>query len=589
MNGISKILIVFTSLCLSSIVGFAQKSQNLSFELKNYSTSLPKYWFVGGKGFSYLLDSIEKHAGKYSLKMEKTADLNGDFGVYTGTLPIETYAGKSVEYRGWIKTKGVKNGYAGLWLRVDGENGATLGFDNMEDRGLKGDNNWTQVSIKMDVNKDAKNINFGGLFPGEGTVWFDDLELYINGEKFVDIVEAAPKTSLSPSELAALKKYSYPLRTYEPDNGDTKDLKPLDKLIGSSKVVALGEVTHGSSEIFKMKNRIIQYLAVNKGFDMFSMEANMPESYKLNDYTVRGEGDPKKLIAGMYFWTWQTDEVLNMVEWMRRFNQPKQRITFTGFDMQFYAGAVNEILNAFKENKEIKDKIDSLKNQLDVVRSNAQKNSGMIVVDASAKKEINCMISFLKNSVEISSFKTAEKAWLQQNIVIIEQYLAMNNYSWRDECMADNFMWIKEQNPQSKFVIWAHNAHIMETNQMQGDHLAQKLKDDYVTFGFSFYDGSYTAVGKKGLTSYDAVKAYPGTLEYLLEQVQEPMFILDLKKAKSDKHKDIEWLLGKLEYRRTGAGGGNPIEFSEGKISEDFDYLIFIKTSSPSTLLPANR
>ncbi|ULT27286.1 erythromycin esterase family protein [Sphingobacterium sp. E70] len=201
----------------------------------------------------------------------------------------------------------------------------------------------------------------------------------------------------------------------------------------------------------------------------------------------------------MYFWTWQTDEVLNMVEWMRRFNQPKQRITFTGFDMQFYAGAVNEILNAFKENKEIKDKIDSLKNQLDVVRSNAQKNSGMIVVDASAKKEINGMISFLKNSVEISSFKTAEKAWLQQNIVIIEQYLAMNNYSWRDECMADNFMWIKEQNPQSKFVIWAHNAHIMETNQMQGDHLAQKLKDDYVTFGFSFYDGSYTAVGKKAL------------------------------------------------------------------------------------------
>ncbi|RKE52297.1 erythromycin esterase family protein [Sphingobacterium detergens] len=589
MNGISKILIAFTSLCLSSIVGFAQKSQNLSFELKNYNTSLPKYWIVGGKGFSYLLDSVENHAGKYSLKMEKTGDLNGDFGVYTGTLPIETYAGKSVEYRGWVKTKGVKNGYAGLWLRVDGENGATLGFDNMEDRGLKGDNNWTQVSIKMDVNKDAKNIIFGGLFPGEGTVWFDDLELYINGEKFVDIVEAAPKTSLSPSELAALKKYSYPLRTYEPDSGDTKDLKPLDKLIGSSKVVALGEVTHGSSEIFKMKNRIIQYLAVNKGFDLFSMEANMPESYKLNDYTVRGEGDPKKLIAGMYFWTWQTDEVLNMVEWMRRFNQPKQRITFTGFDMQFYAGAVNEILNAFKENKEIKDKIDSLKNQLDVVRSNAQKNSGMIVVDASAKKEINDMISFLKNSVEISSFKTAEKAWLQQNIVIIEQYLAMNNYSWRDECMADNFMWIKEQNPQSKFVIWAHNAHIMETNQMQGDRLAQKLKDDYVTFGFSFYDGSYTAVGKKGLTSYDAVKAYPGTLEYLLEQVQEPMFILDLKKAKSDKHKDIEWLLGKLEYRRTGAGGGNPIEFSEGKISEDFDYLIFIKTSSPSTLLPANR
>jgi erythromycin esterase len=54
----------------------------------------------------------------------------------------------------------------------------------MNDRGLKGNNEWTQVSIKMNVSKDARNINFGGLFPGEGTAWFDDLELYVEGKKF---------------------------------------------------------------------------------------------------------------------------------------------------------------------------------------------------------------------------------------------------------------------------------------------------------------------------------------------------------------------------------------------------------------------
>jgi hypothetical protein len=37
----------------------------------------------------------------------------------------------------------------------------------------------------------------------------------------------------------------------------------------------------------------------------------------------------------MYFWTWNTEEVLNMILWMREFNRSgKGRIEFTGFDMQ---------------------------------------------------------------------------------------------------------------------------------------------------------------------------------------------------------------------------------------------------------------
>jgi len=556
---------------------------NLDFESRNNNASLPRNWYIGGKGFKIELDSLEKHAGKVSLKMEILHNPNDEFGSFTSSLPTEFVAGKNVEYKGWIKTKNVKNGYAGLWFRIDGENAAILGFDNMSDRGLKGDNDWTQVSIKMDVDKDVKNINFGGLFPGEGSVWFDDLELYIDGEKFV---VPEPKASLTQREIAALKKYIYPLRTYEA-GGDTKDLKILDKLIGGSKVVALGEVTHGSSEIFKMKNRIIQYLAINNGFDIFSIEANMPEAYKVSDYVVRGEGDPAKLITGMLFWTWRTQEVLDMVEWMRKFNQPKQRIEFTGFDMQFYDGSVNELIHAFKGNKEVEDKIIGLKKNLDDIKARSQQNRNTISIDDNEKKSIDSLISSIKNSIETSP-RAINKDWLLQNITIIQQYLK-NDYLWRDKCMADNFLWIKDHNPESKFVIWAHNGHIMKTDQMMGAHLSQKLGDDYKTFGFAFFDGSYTAYGSKGLTSYDAIQAYPGTLEYLLEQLKEPIFILDLKKIKSENSKDTEWLTRQLEYRRVGSMGGMQNEFSARKVSDDFDYLIFIKTSSPSVLLPESQ
>jgi len=189
MNRFSKKLVVFTLLCLCSTVCIAQNSlDNLDFEVAR--DGLPAYWYAGNGGirngnFKVTLDSLEKHSGKVSLKMEMLGVRDEkNFGVLTGTLPIELVAGKTVEFKGWIKTKEVKNGYAGLWFRVDGENRAILGFDNMYDRGLTGTNDWTQVSIKMDVSKDVKNINFGGIFPGEGTVWFDDLELFIDGVKY---------------------------------------------------------------------------------------------------------------------------------------------------------------------------------------------------------------------------------------------------------------------------------------------------------------------------------------------------------------------------------------------------------------------
>ena len=580
-----RFFVFFAVICLYVCCtnGYEYDSMNLDFELKDDNPRLPKYWHTGDNSYRISLDSIEKHSGRFSLKMEKLNNRNEtSFGVFTGTLPIEIFAGKNVEYRGWIKTKDVKNGYAGLWLRVDGENMEVLGFDNMYDRGLTGDNEWTQVSIKIEISSEAININYGGVFPGEGVAWFDNLELYVNGEKFI---EPKLKVKLSREEKKALREYIYPLRTYEPDDGDSKDLDILKKLIGNSKVIALGEVSHGSSEIFKMENRIIQYLATNYGFNIFSIEGNMPEAYKLNDYIVRGEGDPKKLIAGMYFWTWRTEEVLNMVEWMHRFNQPKQRITFTGFDMQFYEGAVNELLDAFKENEDATNRIANLKKNLDKIKTRSQYNHGMPSVGENEMKEIDLILSFLQNSVET----IPNKDWLQQNIAIIQQYLENNISLWRDKCMADNFLWIKKHNPNSKFAIWAHNAHIQKTGQMMGSHLSQKLGDDYITFGFTFYDGSFTAAGSKGLTSYDAQQGYPGTLEYLLEQLKEPIFILDLKRLKSENNKDTEWITQRLAYRFVGSTGGDPNEFWGNKISDDFDYLIFIKTSTPSALFANPR
>jgi erythromycin esterase len=196
----------------------------------------------------------------------------------------------------------------------------------------------------------------------------------------------------------------------------------------------------------------------------------------------------------------------------------------------------------------------------------------------------------LRNRIETSYFDLTQKAWLLQCIVILEQYMTIDSGAWRDKFMAENIMWIAEQNPDSKTVLWAHNLHVTKIENVMGSHLAQKFGNDYISFGFTFSEGSYTANGSRGLGPYDAVTAYPGTLEYLLNQLNEPIFILDLKKIKSDNHKDTQWLMDYMPYREADELGDRKIpEFIIRKVVDDFDYLIFIKKSTPSAVFWLNN
>jgi erythromycin esterase-like protein len=130
------------------------------------------------------------------------------------------------------------------------------------------------------------------------------------------------------------QQHAIRLKTVEAGHG-FEDMEPLRAVVGSARIVALGEATHGTREFFQLKHRMIEFLATQMGFTIFSIEANMPEAYRLNDFVLNGNGDPRDLIKGMYFWTWNTEEVLDMVLWMREFNRSgKGRIEFTGFDMQ---------------------------------------------------------------------------------------------------------------------------------------------------------------------------------------------------------------------------------------------------------------
>jgi erythromycin esterase len=500
-----------------------------------------------------------------------------NFGVCTGIFPVDMVKGKEIVFTGKIRTLDVTGGYAGLWWRVDGKNG-TLGFDNMFNRGLIGTNDWKEVSIKMKVNEAAENINFGVLFTGRGTAWFDDLRITVDGEEFTD---TEPRTAEpTADELSWLRQRIYPLKTCDAGSSSDEDLQVILKLIGDARVVALGETTHGSSEIFRMKDRIIRYLAENAGFDIFSIEASMPESYRINGYIHEGAGDPVDLIKGMYFWTWRTQEVLDMVKWMKDYSGKGGMISFTGFDMQYYAGAIRELSEAFEGQAEVQNVISELGTALDSVNS-IRKKSRQAAIPGEIRKKIAVQSDLLRDFIQKSDLPEFEKSWLKQNLRITEQYMDVTS---RDRFMAENLLWIRSQNPDSKIIAWAHNGHIRKTGYSMGRYLSDSLRNDYVTIGFTFHKGKYTAVGKDGLTTYEAQESYPGTFEYFFNALGVPVFIIDLRDIKKQDQVYGRWLSDRLLFRSVGAMKTES-EFYDTDLTDDYDLIIFINESTSSRLL----
>jgi hypothetical protein len=185
-------LIIFT--CFLPLFPLtAQGIQNLNFEQLNVNKS-PLNWDLvfkegGASGYLVKLDSIIKQEGKYSLSItSKHGSTNRTFGSCAFKIPVD-FDGSTITLKGYMKTESVKDGYAGLWLRIVGEEGV-MKFNNMQNKNIKGTKDWKEYRIDFELPADATQIVFGGLLTGEGIAWFDNFQILIDGE---DISKAKRK------------------------------------------------------------------------------------------------------------------------------------------------------------------------------------------------------------------------------------------------------------------------------------------------------------------------------------------------------------------------------------------------------------
>ena len=135
---------------------------------------------------------------------------------------------------------------------------------------------------------------------------------------------------------------------------DTADLAPLLERIGDARIVLLGEASHGTSEFYRMRERISRELIVKKGFRFIAIEGDWPDAARVDHYVRHLEYPASEWTAFARFptWMWRNNEVRDFVDWLREHNaatKHEARVAFHGLDLYSLYVSIRSVLHYLDE------------------------------------------------------------------------------------------------------------------------------------------------------------------------------------------------------------------------------------------------
>lgn len=308
--------------------------------------------------------------------------------------------------------------------------------------------------------------------------------------------DAAQKSRQSAAAEWA-KKNAIPLTTVEPGHGFA-DLQALKPLIGNARILAVGEGTHGTSEFFRLRQRLFEFLVEEMGFTLLGIETTMSAADDLNRYVLSGEGDPMRALAGGH-WIWNIEEVLDLVGWMRRYNaDPRHSRKLKIFGLQEWNGArsAQEALHYLRRvDPDSASEFDSVMAAVanpilwEAFEFNVKRSV------PSGPQSAKALLARLdgRKAEYVRRSSAGEWADARQKVRNLACLLDPPGY---DQNSADAVAWMLEQEgPGSKAMLAAHNAHVSYRKNHMGEHLRKLFGGDYVSFGFAFYQGGFGVRG----------------------------------------------------------------------------------------------
>ncbi|PFA62264.1 erythromycin esterase family protein [Bacillus sp. AFS015896] len=407
--------------------------------------------------------------------------------------------------------------------------------------------------------------------------------------------------SIQKDIVKSIQSQANPLKTIEPSK-PFGDLKPLKKMIGSAQYVGLGENTHGSSEIFTMKFRLVKYLVTDMGFTNFAMEEDWGNGLKLNEYIQTGKGNPREYLKLLY----PTDEIIAMIEWMKDYNanpSNKKKIQFIGLDLKTLdQSSFNKVIDYVRLHRpdllaEVEENYKKLPSFTGSVQEYMKLTPEMKEKFKANAERVSRLLKD-ENEQANTEIDSSEYIWVKATASAIEKFTTMllpNDYpsmiKLHEQYLADHAMWAQEAFG-GKTMIWAHNIHIAKGiidqelyPDVAGQFLKERLDNNYVTIGSTTTEGNFTLYSEYnpstgGKITTDTIPQDVNSSNYTLGKVPYKMFLLDNRHLKGQAEK---WVKAKRPLLSIGGQIlPNGSLYFDTSLLEQFDIIFHIRKTSPS-------
>ncbi len=141
---------------------------------------------------------IDRNSSDVGFIFSRSGEPSG-FATWMCSIKADGYRAHRLRLTASVKTRDVIRA-AALWMRLDGAEKKILGFDNMQNRPIQGNTDWTPYEIVLDVPDAAEKIALGTILSGSGRVWTGDLKLEFVGEDVPVTDLGDPTASLRPPD-----------------------------------------------------------------------------------------------------------------------------------------------------------------------------------------------------------------------------------------------------------------------------------------------------------------------------------------------------------------------------------------------------
>jgi protein-L-isoaspartate(D-aspartate) O-methyltransferase len=346
----------------------------------------------------------------------------------------------------------------------------------------------------------------------------------------------------------------------EPFNSiGSADLDRLLERIGDAKIVLLGEASHGTSEFYRMRDRVTQELLTRKGFRFVAIEGDWPDVARLDHYVRHFEYPPSEWTAFARFptWMWRNNEVRSFVDWLHAYNAGRKledRVAVYGLDLYSLYTSIRSVLKYL-------DAVDP-----DSARVARQRygclspwqgdpatygHAALTGAYRTCEKEVvRILEDILHKQSDYAAHDGERFLDAVQNARLVtdaEHYYRIMYYgsraSWN---LRDNHMFetlkslLAFHGPEAKAIVWAHNSHIGDSAATEmsarGEYnIGHLCRDEFgngvYSIGFGTHSGTVAAASDWDgpMEVKTVLPSLQQSYERLCHETRHPQFMLPMR------------------------------------------------------------